>query len=94
MTKKTKIWFLFKTTTVLFSQQLLMRLQHEQNLCILHQVHTSKVGFYIGNIFLLFFNFGFYNLAHSEVTVFHSAKPEVGITFMKSHQVMLCQPEN
>ncbi len=46
---------------------------------ILRQVHTPKVGFYIVNFFLLFLNksqkdptFGFYNLAHSDVTVSHS----------------------
>ncbi len=38
--------------------------------------HTPKVGFYIVNFFLLFLNksqkdptFGFYNLAHSDVTI-------------------------
>ncbi len=70
-----------------------MSLQHERNVYILHQVHTTKVGFYIVNFFLLFLNkcqkdptFGFYNLAHSDVTVFHSFKPKVEKTFMNSNE--------
>ncbi len=53
----------------------------------------SKVGFYIVNFFLLFLNksqkeptFGFYNLAHSDVTVFHSFKPKVVKIFMISNK--------
>ncbi len=51
------------------------------------------VGFYIVNFFLLFSNksqkdptFGFYNLAHSDVTVFHSFKPKVEKIFMNSNE--------
>ncbi len=70
-----------------------MSLQHGLNICILYQVHTSKVGFYIVNFFLLFLSksqkdptFGYYNLAHSDTTVFHSFKPKVGKTFMNSNE--------
>ncbi len=61
--------------------------------CILRQVHTPKVGFYIVYFFLLFLNksqkgptFGCYNLDHSDVTVFHSFKPKVEKTFMNSNK--------
>ena len=54
---------------------------------------TPNVGFYIVNFFLLFLNksqkdptFGFYNLAHSDVTVFHSFKPKVEKIFMNSNE--------
>ncbi len=57
------------------------------------RVHTRKVGFHIVNFFLLFLNksqkdptFGFYNLAHSDVTVFHSFKPKVEKIFMNSNE--------
>ncbi len=30
--------------------------------------------------------FGYYNLAHSDVTVFHSFKPKVGKTFMNFNE--------
>ncbi len=53
----------------------------------------------IVNFFLLFLNkskkdptFGFYNLAHSDVTVFHSFQPKVEKIFMNSKRVMLHQP--
>ncbi len=36
--------------------------------------------------------YGFDNLAHPDVTVFHSLKPKVVKTFMNSQQVMLSQP--
>ncbi len=56
-------------------------------------VHTPKVGFYIVNFFLLFLNksqkdptFGFYNLAHSDVTIFHSFNPNVEKIFMNSNK--------
>ncbi len=49
--------------------------------------------FYIVNVFLLFLNksqkdpsFGFYNLAHSDVTFFHSFKLKVEKTFMNSKE--------
>ncbi len=52
-----------------------------------------KSRFYIVNFFLLFLNksqkdpsFGYYNLAHSDVTVFHSFKTKVGKTFMDSNE--------
>ncbi len=70
-----------------------MSLQHGRNVCILGRVHTPKVGVYIVNFFLLFLNksqkdptFGFYNLAHSDVTVFHSFKPKVEKIFMNSNE--------
>ncbi len=70
-----------------------MSWQHEPNMVILRRVHTPKIGFYIVNFFLLFFNksqkdltFGFYNLAHSDVTVFHSFKPKAEKTFMNSNE--------
>ncbi len=44
-------------------------------------------------IFLLFLNksqkdptFAYYNLAHTDVTVFHSFKPKVEKTFMNSNE--------
>ncbi len=50
-------------------------------MCKLWMAPFIMVGFYIVNFFLLFLNksqedptFGFYNLAHSDVTVFHSFK--------------------
>ncbi len=52
----------------------------------------NSVGFYIVKMFLLFFEsqkdptFGFYNLAHTDVTVLHSFKSKVGMTFMNSQQ--------
>ncbi len=52
----------------------------------------QKVGFYKVNFFLLFSNksqdptFDFYNLAHSDVTVFHSFKPKVEKIFMTSNK--------
>ncbi len=59
----------------------------------LSAIHTPKVGFYIVNFFLLFSNksqkdpiFGFYNLAHSDVTVFHSFKLKVKKIFMNSNE--------
>ncbi len=52
-----------------------------------------KEGFYIVHFFLLFSNktqkdptFGFYNLPHSDVTVFHSFKPKVEKIFMNSNE--------
>ncbi len=70
-----------------------MSLQHGRNVCITRQVDTPKVGFYIVNFFLLFSNksqkdptFGFYNLAHSDVKVFHSFKPKVEKIFMNSNE--------
>ncbi len=55
---------------------------------------TPKVGFYIlVNFFLFFLNksqkdptFDFYNLAHSDVTAFHSFKPKVEKIFMNSNE--------
>ncbi len=68
-------------------------LQHNKVGNILRRVHTPKVGFYVVYFFLLFSNisqkdptFGYYNLAHSDVTVFHSFKPKVGKTFMNTNE--------
>ncbi len=70
-----------------------MSLQHGRNICILYWVHTPKVGFDMVNFFVLFSNksqkdrtFGFYNLAPSDVTVFHSFKPKAEKIFMNSNQ--------
>ncbi len=59
----------------------------------IHSVHTPKVGFYIVNFFLLFLNksqkdptFGYYYLAHSDVTVVHCFKPKFGKTFINSNK--------
>ncbi len=62
-------------------------------LCVYILLLVSKVGFYIVNFFLLFLNksqkdptFGYYNLAHFDVTVFHSFKPKVGKIFINSNE--------
>ncbi len=61
------------------------------------RVHTPKVGFYIVNFFLLFSNksqkdptFGFYNLAHSDVTVFHSEECGGGTLVSILHHCLIC----
>ncbi len=67
---------------------------------IIIYVHTPKIGFYIVNFILLFLNkrqkdptFGYYNLAHSDVTVSHSFQPKIWKDFYELQRVMLHQPE-
>ncbi len=72
-----------------------MSLQYGWKICILHRVHTPKVGFYLVNFFLLFSNksqkdptFGYYNLANSDVRVFHSLNQKLERLY-ELQQVML-----
>ncbi len=58
-----------------------------------HITHPKDRLHNIVNFFLLFLNksqkiptYGFYNLAHSDVTVFHSFKPKVEKIFMNSNE--------